>query len=352
MRGRLERCALTLQPTNELIRSLPSSKSGPRVSLPRRSTRSWIRGQPVARAILSHAHSDHAVAGHAEIWATPETIALYRRRHPDWTGAARALAYGERPRPDAAQADALSRGSRPRLRAGPIRRRPGARFSTPATSRDAPRRRPRPAETPPADVLLTETTFGLPVFRFPPREELEERLVAACRAALEEGEDAGPSRLRARQGQEAAAILTAAGIPTVLHGAAWKLAARIRGRRNFFSALARLRDRPAGARGGAHRAALLRADSGRTEDQERRVIYLSGWALREASRADFDADVLLPMSDHADFEELLEHVARRRPADGRHAARLRARLRAHPVAAGASRPSPLAEGAERRPEDA
>ena len=51
--------------------------------------------QPAARAILSHAHSDHAVAGHAEIWATPETIALYRRRHPEWEGTARALAYGE-----------------------------------------------------------------------------------------------------------------------------------------------------------------------------------------------------------------------------------------------------------------
>ena len=46
-------------------------------------------GQPVSRAILSHAHSDHAVAGHAEVWATPETIALYRRRHPEWVGTAR-----------------------------------------------------------------------------------------------------------------------------------------------------------------------------------------------------------------------------------------------------------------------
>ena len=42
--------------------------------------------------------------------------------------------------------------------------------------------------------------------------------------------------------------------------------------------------------------------------KRRRIVYLSGWAMREASRSDFDADVLLPMSDHADFPELLRHV--------------------------------------------
>jgi DNA ligase-1 len=31
--------------------------------------------------------------------------------------------------------------------------------------------------------------------------------------------------------------------------------------------------------------------------------------MREASRADFDADDLIPMSDHADFPELLRHVS-------------------------------------------
>src|SRR5262249_27056369 len=50
---------------------------------------------PSPRAILSHAHADHAVPGHGEIWATAETIAIYRRRNPEWNGGARALPYGE-----------------------------------------------------------------------------------------------------------------------------------------------------------------------------------------------------------------------------------------------------------------
>jgi putative mRNA 3-end processing factor len=55
----------------------------------------WI-DPPAAspRAILSHAHADHAAAGHGEIWATPETVAIYRRRHPEWTGTARTIPYG------------------------------------------------------------------------------------------------------------------------------------------------------------------------------------------------------------------------------------------------------------------
>src|SRR5262245_51592497 len=50
----------------------------------------------VPRAVLSHAHADHAAAGHGEIWATRETLAIYRRRHPEWEGASRELGYGER----------------------------------------------------------------------------------------------------------------------------------------------------------------------------------------------------------------------------------------------------------------
>src|SRR5512132_2792575 len=45
----------------------------------------WIDpSAPAARAVLSHAHADHAAAGHGEVWATPETLAIYRLRNPDW----------------------------------------------------------------------------------------------------------------------------------------------------------------------------------------------------------------------------------------------------------------------------
>jgi len=306
-------------------------------------------GQPVSRAILSHAHSDHAVAGHAEIWATPETIALYRRRHPEWVGVARSLAYGETAEAGAARLTLFPAGhilgsaqirfeeaGRSLLYTGDFKRRASATTRT--------------AETPASDVLLTETTFGLPVFRFPPREALEERLAAACRAALEEGKTPVLLAYALGKSQEAAAILTAAGITTVLHGAAWKLTPEYAAAGFSFPLSRPYEQGPPGP----GEALIVPPSCARTpvvqKIKQRRVIYLSGWALRPASRAGFDADVRLAMSDHADFEELLAHVGQVAPETV---------LTMHGYAGDFARilsdrgvqAAPLAEVAERRSED-
>ena len=263
---------------------------------------------PVPRAIVTHAHADHAAAGHGEVWATRETLALYRRRNPEWTGAGRSFEYGTGP--DAG-------GTALRLvPAGHVLGSAQLRFESDGSSllytgdfKRRPCRTARLAEAPSASTLVIETTFGLPVFRFPGSAELEERLVTACRRAFSEG--AIPILLAYALGkaQEVAAILADAGIASVLHGAAWKLVP------DFADAGIRLplsRPYDSGPPGGEE-ALIVPPSCARTavvsKLKKRRVVYLSGWAAREASRADFDADVLLPMSDHADFPDLLRHVA-------------------------------------------
>src|SRR5690606_38919842 len=42
-------------------------------------------------------------------------------------------------------------------------------------------------EVPTADILIMETTFGLPRYRFPDCEEVMEQIIAFCRRALEDG---------------------------------------------------------------------------------------------------------------------------------------------------------------------
>jgi Cft2 family RNA processing exonuclease len=262
---------------------------------------------PVSRAILSHAHSDHAVSGHGEVWATPETLALYRRRHPEWNGAASAFSYGDGPE---------EAGVRLGLaRSGHILGSAQLRFEGSGTSilytgdfKRRPSRTARAAEAPRAAVLLTESTFGLPVFRFPTQAALERRLVEACREAFSRSETPVLLAYALGKTQEAAAILAAAGIPTVLHGAAWKLVPEYAAA-GFPLPLSRPYESGPARPGEAlvvppncARTALVR------NIRKRRVVYLSGWALRAASRAEFDADVLLPFSDHADFEELLAQV--------------------------------------------
>jgi len=263
---------------------------------------------PVPRALLSHAHADHAVDGHGEVWATPETLAFYRRRHPEWVGAERKISFGEPVEAGGARLTLLSSGhilgaaqalfvseAGSLLYTGDFKRR------TSATA--------RPVETARASALVMETTFGLPVFRFPPRERLEERILATCREAFAEGETPVLLAYSLGKSQEAAAILGEAGIPTVLHGAAWKLlpdyavaGIALPGARAYESGPP-AKDEVLITPPSTSRTSMVRGI------KKRRVIYLSGWAMRSASRAELDADVLIPMSDHADFEDLLAHVS-------------------------------------------
>jgi DNA ligase-1 len=306
--------------------------------------------EPVARSILSHAHSDHAIAGLAEVWAMPETIAIYRRRHPEWNGVARALSPGETVESGTTRLSFfpaghilgsaqvfLEEGGRSLLYTGDFKRRASATAAA--------------AQTPRANVLLMETTFGLPVFRFPPREVLAQRLVAACRGALEEGKTPILLAYALGKSQEAAAIVNAAGLPTVFHGAAWKLLPDYAAAGFHFPLGRAYTDGPAAP----GEVLIVPPNCVRTpviqKIKKRRVIYLSGWAMRPASRADFDADMLLPMSDHADFDELLAHIGEVRPETvlTMHGyARDFARIVSNRGIAAV----PLAEIGERRPEDA
>ena len=306
---------------------------------------------PAARAILSHAHADHAVSGHGAIWATAETLALYRRRHPDWNGTGRAFAYGER---TTAGGAALSFHS-----AGHVLGSAQLRFESDAGSLlytgDFKRRIGRtalPAETPTADVLVTESTFGLPVFRFPGREELEARLLAACREAFDRGQTPILLAYALGKAQEAAAILSDAGIPTVLHGAAWKLLPEFAAA-GVSLPLSRAYETGPPAAGEALIVPPLCARTPVVQKVKKgTVVYLSGWAIRAAARAEFDADVLLPFSDHADFSDLLRHVAdvRARRVVAMHGfARDFARILA---AKGDVEAAALVESAERTAEDA
>jgi len=267
---------------------------------------------PAPRTLLSHAHADHAVAGHGEIWATAETIAFYRCRHPDWSGAARNIAY-ETP----VEAGGLTLEAFP---SGHILGAAQWRFSAGNESllytgdfRRGPSRTAPPIVTPGARVLLTEATFGLPVFRFPPRVEIEEQLVSSCRDAFAAGETPVLLAYALGKAQEVAILLGSAGIPCVLHGAAWKLLPDYE-MAGYFFPLSRAYESGPVTPG---EALIVPPRCARTpivqKLKSRRVLYLSGWAVRAASRTELDADVLLPFSDHSDFTELLEHVAQVAP---------------------------------------
>ena len=176
--------------------------------------------RPVPRAVITHAHSDHARPGHGAVLATAETLALMRTRMGaalDGT-ATQALAFGQE----------LAIGTA-RLWLQPAGHVLGS--AQVAIAHDASRavvsgdykRAPDPscdAFVPiPCDVFITEATFGLPVFTHPPVADEAAKLLASVEIFPERSHLVGCYALG--KTQRLIMVLRAMGYdrPIYLHGA-------------------------------------------------------------------------------------------------------------------------------------
>ena len=242
------------------------------------------------RAILSHAHADHAAAGHGEVWATPQTSPSIGGGIRTGRGVARPLGYGERIPGDGAQLTLLSAGHM--LGSAQVRIEVEERSLLYTGDSAAESRTAAPAVAAPAPCSSRRRRSAFRSSGFRGRWRSRPGSSTACRAALAAGDTSGRPRVRARQVPGGRAVLTEAGIPTVAPRAAWKLlpeyeaaGSRVSRSRVPTTAVRRGPARP------SSRHPTARAPSVR-KLKRRRVIYLSGWAVREASRAEHDADVL------------------------------------------------------------
>ena len=264
--------------------------------------------QPLA--FVSHAHSDHT-ARHAEVIASPGTARLMQAR----LGGQRRehlLAFGERrtfrdfaitllPAGHifgSAQAF-LESDAGTLLYTGDFKLRPG--LST------------EPTEWRHAETLVMETTFGLPRYCMPPTEEVLAQMIAFCRAALADG--AVPVLLGYSLGksQEILCALLAAGLTPMLHAAGFQMSEIYRQLRPGFPE-GYLRFRAGEVAGkvvifppNAKRSLAL------TRIENRRVAMLTGWALDPGAKFRFQCDAAFPLTDHADYPDLLRYVELVRP---------------------------------------
>ncbi|MDX2182689.1 MAG: MBL fold metallo-hydrolase [Gemmatimonadaceae bacterium] len=177
------------------------------------------------------------------------------------------------------------------------------------------KRRPNPfsppVRVPACDVLITECTFGDPRYRFPPDDLIVAALLAFVRDAL--AEDAVPvvCAYPFGKGQEALWHLLSAGLDVVLHGAIAELTDAHLALGATLPSTGRWRRY---VRGALETAVLLTTPGSRkspmvTALPRRRVCLLTGWALHPGAANIYrDCDLVLPLSDHADFDGLLETV--------------------------------------------
>ncbi len=265
----------------------------------------------VARSFVSHAHSDH-IAPHREIVCTAATARLLRER---LSGSRRehVLAYGrtEQITPDttvtlhpaghilgSAQCLLTHEREGTLLYTGDFKLHAGGA----AEGCAAPR----------ADVLIMETTFGLPRYRFPPAAEVLQAIANFCRESLAEGATPVLFAYSLGKSQELIRGLAPAALPLMLHPQTLKFA-RIYGELGVD--LPPCREFAADECGGHvvicpppwGPASLLRSIP------RPRTAMVSGWALDPGAIYRYRCDAAFPLSDHADFAELLAFVDRVQP---------------------------------------
>ena len=148
---------------------------------------SWIRPEPhgiyippadcwidpsraVDKALVTHGHADHARGGHGQTVATPETLAIMKLRYATDDGAV-PVSYGETVRL-AGGVDATYLPAGHVLGSAQILlEHAGERVIVTGDYKRRPDPTCAPFEVTPCDILITEATFGLPLFIHPPIEE-------------------------------------------------------------------------------------------------------------------------------------------------------------------------------------
>jgi putative mRNA 3-end processing factor len=272
---------------------------------------------PVARALITHGHADHARAGHGAVLATRQTLEIMAIRYGEDFCASRQVAEG-----------AMTLGD-VTVRFHPAGHVLGS--AQIAVERSGKRivvsgdycRRPNPVAAPfepvACDIFVTEATFGLPVFNHPAPEDEIGKLIASVAAFPERAHLVG-----------AYALGKAQRLIMLLRNAGWDGPIHIHG------ALQRLCDyhRAEGVALGDLRAATV--DRGSKQDFAGAIViappssfastwaqrfpdpviaFASGWMQIRARARQRGVELPLIISDHVDWPDLTRTIDEVDPAE-------------------------------------
>ena len=277
--------------------------------------------RPVARALITHGHADHARAGHGQVIATSQTLDIMGLRYgTDFTENAIALDYGQMRSEGAVQITMASAGhvlgsaqividyqGKRLIAAGDYKRK----YDPTVT----------PFEVVPCDVFITEATFGLPVFTHPdPMAEIEKlqntRALFPHRSCF-----IGAYALGKAQRVISLLRLSGYDAPIYIHGALRALCDYYETQAVALGTLLPLPEKP---RGGANKelagqiiigppSAIGSPWANRLPDPI--LCFASGWMQVKARARQRSVEVPLILSDHADWTDILQTIEDVNPSE-------------------------------------
>jgi len=266
---------------------------------------------PQHRSFVSHAHFDH-LAPHREILCSAGTARIMQARMPG-KRQEHVLPFGHSEQLTAgcgvtlhpaghihgsAQALLTHEAHGTLLYTGDFKLRPGRSAEACATPR--------------ADVLIMETTFGKPQYEFPPTDHVLAEIAAFCHACIDEGETPVLFGYSLGKSQELLCGLTEAKLPVMLHPQTLRLT---RIYETLGIAFPPYREFNHAELAGhvvicppqSNASAFLKRIPGR------RTAVVTGWAMDPGAIYRYQCDAAFPLSDHADYPDLLRFVEAVKP---------------------------------------
>jgi ATP-dependent DNA ligase I len=255
-------------------------------------------------AFISHAHSDH-IAPHEEIIFSERTSSLLQSRLPG-RRVEHVLPFDERRSVRGLDIMLLPAGhifgsaqfflfasGETLLYTGDFKLRPGK-------SAEA-------AEWRHADTLIMETTFGLPRYRFPPTQQVIDQILCFCRETIQAGDVPVLLGYSLGKAQEILCSLDGAGLTPMLHGAVYQMTRIYEQFGQSFCKYVRYN-----ANNVAEKVLICPPSANGSHMLERikrkRVALISGWAVDPNAVYRYRVDAAFPLSDHADYDDLIRYV--------------------------------------------
>jgi putative mRNA 3-end processing factor len=275
--------------------------------------------KPVERALVTHAHADHARPGHGAAMATRETLDMMRLRYgEDFAGTTQEARLGETVEIGGVRVSFHPAGHV--LGSAQIRlEKDGLRIVVSGDYKCRPDPTCRPFEPVACDVFVTEATFALPVFRHPDDRSEVDKLIASTRQFPERAHIVGVYALG--KAQRLIRLLREAGYerPIFIHGALQALCDYYRSQGIDLGRL-----EPAtverGDKGAFAGAIVLGPPSAFVDRWARRFpeplsAFASGWMRIRQRARQRGVELPLVISDHCDWPELTATIGELRPEE-------------------------------------
>jgi DNA ligase-1 len=154
-----------------------------------------------------------------------------------------------------------------------------------------------------AETLVMETTYGLPRYVFPPAGEVIAQAVKFCLEAREDGVTPVLLGYSLGKAQEILSALVDAGLPILLHNSVWSMTriyetmgVKFPPHEKFAPELV------------AGHVVICPPGASLRGIPHRRTACLTGWAMDSGAIHRMQVDAAFPLSDHADYDELMRYV--------------------------------------------